>query len=261
MNITSKQNTIIKSFKKPGNFIVIEGAKLTSEAVASGFVPQNALFTQKAKAVYPDLFKSLSAFVISDDLSEYISDTKTPQGVFVMFNRRETHIDFSGKKRLMLLDSVQDPGNVGAILRSCEAFGFDGAILSDDSADMYSPKVIRASAGSALRLPVQRGNIKNAINEIKKSGFKVYAAALDENAIPLNRLSTVNCQLSTVRQSSIAVVIGNEGKGVSKETLALCDNKLYIPIKGAESLNAAVAAGIICYELTVDSCRLTVVHI
>jgi TrmH family RNA methyltransferase len=146
----------------------------------------------------------------------------------------------------VIFDGVQDPGNAGAIIRSCEAFGFDCAIFSNDSADVYNPKVVRASAGSAFRLPELRGNLCELIPKLKQvggdccAGFTVYAAALDENATPLRNIE---------KTEKIAVVIGNEGRGVSDEIAALCDRKLYIPIRGAESLNASVAAGIICYEL------------
>ncbi|MCL1789418.1 MAG: RNA methyltransferase [Oscillospiraceae bacterium] len=235
MNITSRQNDLIKQFKKPGESIVIEGVKLITDALDAGLSLQYLLFTEKNKNRL-----KIPGTVISDDLSEYISDTKTPQGIFAMFERRERHVDFKKAKRIILLDCVQEPGNVGAILRSCEAFGFDGVFLSENSADVYSPKVFRASAGSVLRLPIQKKPLTEIIPLLKKSGFFIYASALDENAVSLNQLDI---------SEKTAVVIGNEGKGVSKEVLNLCDNKLYIPIKGAESLNAGVAAGIICYVL------------
>jgi len=242
MIITSRQNAIIKAFKKPEGAFVVESEKLIREAVAAGFVLQHLLYTEKSRMNLPGIG-------ITPDLSEYISDTKSPQGVFAMFERREySGFEFTAATRVMLLDGIQDPGNVGAIIRSCEAFGFDCVICSRDCADVYNSKVIRASAGSVFRLPSVKRDLYEAISELKRANFKIYAAALDEDAVPLRQLSTVNCQLST-DDSQLSTVIGNEGRGVSQSVMELCDSKVYIPIRGAESLNAAVAAGIIAYEI------------
>ena len=238
MIITSRQNTIIKAFKKPEKqSLVIEGEKLIGEALTAKFKLQYLLFTERAKHKL-----NLPGTVISSDLSEYISDTKSPQGVFAMFEKPQTEFDFAKSQRVMLFDSIQDPGNAGAIIRSCEAFGFDCVVLSNDSADVFNSKVIRASAGSVFRLPCVRGDLRESIPQLQEQGFAVYAAALDENAVSLRSMGRPTA-------GSAAIVIGNEGRGVSAEVLALCDHKLYIPISGTESLNAAVAAGVICYEL------------
>ena len=240
MIIKSRQNSLVKQFRTPGDLFVIEGAKLVSEALLAGFTPKAALFTEKAQKQYEELFTRLSAYIVSDDISEYISDTKSPQGVFAMFSRREAELDFKLMSRVVMLDCVQDPVNVGAIIRSCEAFGIGGVVLSNDSADMYSPKVMRASAGSVLRQPCKKEGLTDVIPRLKEEGYTVYASALCGDAVNLRENSFFG---------KVAVVIGNEGKGVSAKVLELCDKKLYIPISGAESLNAGVAAGIICYEL------------
>jgi TrmH family RNA methyltransferase len=236
MIISSRQNTIIKQFRAPEkSSLVIEGEKLISEALRAGFKLQYLLFTDAAKHKL-----GLPGTVISADLSAYISDTKSPQGVFAMFARPQSSFDFAKARRVMILDGVRDPGNAGAILRSCEAFGFGGVILGSDSADVFGNKVIRASAGSVFRLPSIRADLHEQIPLLREGGFKVCAAALDESAVSLKDADFAD---------KSAVVIGNEGSGVSKTVLALCDEKLYIPISGAESLNAGVAAGIICYEM------------
>jgi len=228
--ITSRQNQVIKQFRAPPKTVfVVEGEKLIAEAIAAKFVLMHCLFTEK----YAGKFHGE---VITAELSEYICDTKSPQGVFAMFERKQASFESQNAHRIMILDSIQDPGNVGAIIRSCEAFGFDCVMLSNDCADVFNSKVIRASAGSVFRLPC----IYAKLPELNLKDFTVYGAALDKDAISLKQAKF---------SGKAAIVIGNEGRGISDEVLALCDHKLYIPIKGAESLNASVAAGIICYEI------------
>jgi len=250
--ITSRQNSIIKLFRNQNSdeWFVVEGEKLITEALNAGFTLQHLLLTDKCKLELKLLGElKLPWTVITKDLAEYISDTKTPQGMFAMFERKVSHFDFnklaSADSRVMVLDGVRDPGNVGAIVRSCEAFQFNCVLLSDDSADLFNPKVIRASAGSVFRLPSIRDELNVLIPKLKQSGFIVYASALDEKAISLSEFNKADHTTT----GSVAIVIGSEGQGVSENILALCDHKLYIPIKGAESLNASVAAGIICYEM------------
>ena len=140
--------------------------------------------------------------------------------------------------RIIVMDGVQDPGNVGTIIRTAEAFGFDGAVLLGACADVYSPKTLRASMGSALRFPF----VCCAAEELRSvlGGFTVYAAMLDSSAAALGEIAFAERS---------AVIIGSEGRGVSPEAAAVCDEKLYIPISGAESLNAAGAAAVIMWEL------------
>jgi TrmH family RNA methyltransferase len=238
--ITSRQNSIIKKFRKVENeYFMVEGMKLIKEALNADFHLVELLFTEKSQPT------DLDGTVITEQLSEYISDTESPQGIFALFKRFKRHkspdsrqLDYSKQSRLCLLDGVQDPGNVGAIIRSCEAFGFDGIVMSESCVDIFNAKVIRSSAGSAFRLPCVRGDLLEIIPTLEHT---IYAAALDESAVSLREIN---------KNEKISVIIGNEGNGVSKSVLELCDCKLYIPIKNAESLNASVAASIICYELS-----------
>ncbi|MCL1832784.1 MAG: RNA methyltransferase [Oscillospiraceae bacterium] len=239
MIISSRQNKIVKSFKNPpADSFAVEGEKLIAEALDAGLRLQHLLIAQGRETRL-----SVSGTVITPELSEYVSEVKSPQGVFALFERRTQSFDFTAAHRLILLDGVRDPGNVGAIARSCEAFGMDGAVLSEDSADVYNAKVVRASAGSVFRLPCVYHDLCEVITALKQSGFAVYASVLDEGAIALKTLERD-------APERLAVIIGNEGQGVSAQVAALCDEKLYIPIKGAESLNAGVAAGIICYAIS-----------
>lgn len=224
--------------RKSGLFAV-EGDHLCGELSGAELF----LYTEKAQAKYSDTVKRLCAacrdsFCITEELAEYISDTKSSQGLFAASEMTWKCIPDSAKK-LVVLDGVQDPGNVGTVIRTAEALGFDGLIFTGACADVFSPKVLRSSMGSALRMPmeeVSREKLKD-----KLSGFAAYAAMLDDTAA---RLGEERFPEKT------AVIIGSEGAGVSAEAAELCEKKLYIPISGAESLNAAAAAAIILWEIS-----------
>ena len=161
--------------------------------------------------------------------------------MFALAQKPDIYGGFSGAHRLVLLDGVQDPGNVGTMIRTAEALGFDGAVLSPECADIWSPKSLRASMGSILRLPCISCGLAQMIAELQSGGFVVYGAMLDDTA----------ARLGEVRfPERAAAVIGSEGRGISPETAAACDRGLYIPITGAESLNAAAAAAMIMWELS-----------
>ncbi len=203
------------------------------------------LYTEKAAEKYPETVKSVQAkanfsAVITDELSEYISDTKTPQGLFAAAECFGRQISENAKK-LVVLDGVQDPGNVGTMIRTAEALGIDGVVFANGCADRFSPKTLRASMGSVFRMPTLVAGAENLGEWLRTREFETYAAMLDKSAVRLGE---------TAFPEKTAVVIGSEGAGVSCEIAKICDKKLYIPIKGAESLNAAVAAAIIIWEIT-----------
>ncbi len=265
MVITSRKNGAVKRFREifrskslrdGEGLIAAEGDHLCGELLKCGYEITAALLTEKAQEKYPETAGALISAageceVISGELAEYISDTRTPQGLFALARRREDTIGFpgAGARRLVLLDGVQDPGNVGTIVRTAEALGFDGAAMSPDCADIWSPKALRASMGSGLRLPCIYGALPEIINSLKSGGFSVYGAMLDESAARLGELSF---------PEKAAVIIGSEGAGISPETAGLCDRAVYIPISGVESLNAAAAAAIILWEMhwTIDNGQL-----
>ena len=236
-----------KQTRDEHGIFAVEGDHLCGELVRAGFKVTFAAYTEKAAAKYPETVAVLSekadtVIVITEELSEYISDTKSPQGLFaaaVIRGMADGAQTFDEKARkIVVLDGVQDPGNVGTMIRAAEALGADGAMLLHGCADIWSPKTLRASMGSVFRLPV----INADVSDIPKllNGFTLYGAMLDNTA---KRLGEVKFPEKT------AVVIGSEGAGISSEVAGLCDEKIYIPIKGAESLNAATAAAIIMWEL------------
>ena len=231
-----------KQFRDEHGVFAAEGDHLCGELVRAGFKVTYAAYTEKAAAKYPETAAMLTekadtVIVITEELSEYISDTKSPQGIFAAAEIRGSTLDKNARK-IVVLDGVQDPGNVGTVIRAAEALGADGAVLVNGCADILSPKTLRASMGSVFRLPVI--NADNDSLPKLLSGFAVYGAMLDSTA---KRLGEEKFPEKT------AVVIGSEGAGISAEVAELCDEKIYIPIKGAESLNAAMAAAIIMWEL------------
>lgn len=250
--ISSRKNNLVRfmrellrsaDFRRENGLFAVEGDHLCGELGAVYGKIGCFLYTEKAAQKYPETTKKLlkiseKSFVITEELSEYISDTKTPQGLFAAAEQRFAEIPAEAKK-IVILDGIQDPGNIGTVIRTAEALGVDGVIFTGSCADVFSPKTLRASMGSALRMPFGYADEKTL--KLKLDGFFVYAAMLDKNA---KKLGLVKFPEKT------AVVIGSEGSGVSPEIAALADEKLYIPIKSAESLNAAAAAAIILWELT-----------
>lgn len=255
MVITSRKNDAVKRFREllrskslrdEEGIFTAEGDHLCGELIKCGYEISAALLTEKAAEKYPETAQALRSkaadcAVISGELAEYISDTKAPQGLFALAKKPEISPDLKSAKRLVLLDGVQDPGNVGTIVRTAEALGFDGAAMSQDCADIWSPKALRASMGSALRLPCITGSLGDIINRLVAEGFSVYGAMLDDTAAKLGEISF---------PEKAAVIIGSEGAGISPEIARLCSKAVYIPISGAESLNAAAAAAIILWELS-----------
>ncbi|MFQ7310978.1 MAG: 23S rRNA (guanosine(2251)-2'-O)-methyltransferase RlmB [Sellimonas sp.] len=184
--------------------------------------------------------------VVSDKVFEHMSDTKTPQGVLAVVKRQEYLLEEmlkekEGKKPfLIVLDNLQDPGNLGTIVRTAEGAGVTGIILSRESVDFYQPKTIRSTMGSVYRMPVLYvEDLEETIKKMKGCGIHVYAAHLDDSRYYDEEDYT----------EGTAFLIGNEGNGLRGEISAAADRKIKIPMYGqVESLNAAMAAGILMYE-------------
>ncbi|MCI7691688.1 MAG: RNA methyltransferase [Oscillospiraceae bacterium] len=229
--------------RRESGMFAVEGDHLCGETAGLDYKIKLFMFTEKAREKYPRTVekackKAEKILVITEEISEYISDTKAPQGLFMAVERRSSEMSENARK-IVVLDGVQDPGNVGTIIRTAEALGIEGAVFTGKCADAFSPKTLRASMGSALRMPLGYANEHNLREML--GGFSIFAAMLDESAKKLGEIAF---------PEKTAVVIGSEGSGVSPEIAALCDEKVYIPIKKAESLNAAAAAAIILWELS-----------
>lgn len=229
-----------KNIKKTGTYM-IEGFHLVREADANDQRIVKLYVTEKNEndrlaKKYHDIVTG-----ISDDVAQSLSETKTPQGIFAVVKVQENDDLTEMKGQWVILDDVQDPGNVGTIVRTADAAGYAGVITSLNSADFYQPKVQRSMQGSQFHLPIYRMDLQKAIEMAKNSGLKIYGSEVNDKAMPYNKLDKVD---------DFALVMGNEAHGLSADILSITDQNIYIPILGkAESLNVAVAAGVLMYGL------------
>ena len=260
--ITSKNNPTVsyvsslseKKYRDRYGVFRTDGIKLAEEIFKRGISPEMVLLKESAKERMLSRFSEyyFEAIAVSDAVFDRISEEKSPEGVICTakyidkFQKKITiynSADFlhAAEERIVLLESVRDPSNVGAIVRSAAALGVDRLVISADCADIYHPKAVRASMGTLFGQRIDRvENFASAITALRESGRRVFAAALSDTAVLLDRssLTVGDC-----------VVIGNEGHGLSEETVALCDGAVMIPMSPrAESFNAAVAASILMWE-------------
>lgn len=250
--ITSVQNQQIKNliqlnkkakYRNEKGLFVIEGIKLFQEApqncIKSVYISES-LFNRKE---HEKLLSDFSYEVIKDDIFQKVSDTKTPQGIICVVQQQKyvlKDLINQSNPHLILLEDLQDPGNVGTIIRTGEGAGVTGVILSKNSVDIYNPKTIRSTMGSIFRMPfLYVEDFYETLAELKKAGVKTYAASLD---------GTKFYDQENYGQS-IGFLIGNEGNGLSEKAMNSADFKIKIPMEGSvESLNAAVAATVLMYE-------------
>lgn len=251
--ITSRENPAVRQYtllassrreRTDRGLFVTEGMKLTAEAAGAGCRLQSLYVTQEAAAKYRQKLEEIGELtLVSPSVAKKLSDTVTSQGVFGVYKKPEPKsLRLSPQGRYLLLSGLQDPGNVGTILRTAAALGITGVILSPDCPDPHGPKVLRASMGGVFRLAMEFRPIGEAVQALEQAGIRVWAAALDSRAIPLQEAGL---------GSGCAVAIGNEGAGLEKEVIDLCGGTVIIPMApGNESLNAAMAAGILLWEMT-----------
>lgn len=271
--ITSRDNKWLKQFRaalrgsgpKPGEPIGVEGPKLVEDALRSGLDAEALLVSESAEGEAATILRAAGEtdsgiarsriLRTSDKLFQSVSGTDAPQGVAALFGQREWGLEDvlrgAGEMRessplAIVLAEVQDPGNVGTILRSAEAFGATGAISTRGTADPWSPKALRASAGAALRLPILRGMaIPVLLAQFRMARIKVYATS----AAPAQSVAAPNLLAEADLQQPAAIFVGNEGAGLSAEIKRAADAVISIPIRpNIESLNAGVAASIVLYE-------------
>jgi len=217
--------------RRDNGAFLVEGEHLVQEAHKAKALDL-ILLSEGTANPYPEI----KSVVLSDKVFKKVSQLES-QGTIMAVCRLDLTQKVQGH-RLILCDRIQDPGNLGTIIRSATAFGFDGILCSDDCVDFTNEKVIRSTQGALFHIALAQTDLKSAILELKANGVKVYGTSLDK-ALPL----------STVAPTfPVALVLGNEGSGVRDEILALCDQNLVIESKAFESLNVAVAAGILCHH-------------
>lgn len=181
--------------------------------------------------------------VLADKIFASVSDTQTPQGILCVVRQMEYRLEEILQKEkplLMVLENIQDPGNLGTIFRTAEGAGVDGIIMSQDTVDIYNPKTVRSTMGSLYRMPfLYEKDLSAVLDQLKEKGITTYAA----------HLKGKNSYYEEDYQAGCAFLIGNEGNGLTDELSAQADTYIRIPMSGQlESLNAAVAAAILMYE-------------
>lgn len=266
--ITSRQNRIVVDTVKLGEkkaresvgLFRFDGVKLLEEALLKGVAIKRILLCRsKADAIlqrigaYEDKLEGAAVSVLEDSVFSKVSEESAPEGVICVAEFPRHHVRRAGaeelsgvakdkSRRVLLLESVRDPGNMGSVMRSAAAFGVDTMAISRDCADVYNPKTVRGAMGALFKMNIfVFEDIKEAIECLRSNGRKVYAAALDKSAVRLDEVSF---------DKGDAVVIGNEGHGLTPETVSACDKSLYIPMEeGSESLNAAIAASVIMWNM------------
>ena len=263
--ITSKDNAQVrqvcayqkkrKERDRDGVFVA-EGERLVREVPAEALKALyiSVSYREKATADAERFLARHEAIteIVSDDVFRKMSDVETPQGILAIV-RRQGHLILHGRRQaapqeagagcFLLLDDIQDSGNLGTIFRSAEAAGTAGIVLSADCADAYSPKVVRATMGSIFRVPfMYTENLAETIQDLcKERGVRVFAAMPDKTAVSYDSIDYTT--------GSVAFVIGNEANGIRKECAAVCSGSIYIPMAGKnESLNAAVSASLLLFE-------------
>jgi len=257
--ISAKDNPVIKKFRALSRkkyrdelgLYTIEGPNLLREALTHGADVGQVLFDEEALVQSGELQKlaeeaearGLLTASVPPSLFSRTMDTDTPQGVAAWVKKKvwteESFFSVPGGN-IIVLDRLQDPGNLGTILRTAVSAGFSGALLLKGCGDVYGPKTVRACAGALFRLPVMVcGGPSEALMLLRRHKKKVFAAALDHSRVYFQ------CDL----RRDAAIVIGNEGNGICQEILTGADQNITIPMEGeTESLNAGVAAGILMYE-------------
>ncbi len=253
--ITSKDNGLIKyviklqsssKFRKEEKKFISEGLRVSLEALNGGVEVEAVFLTNEALNkseidLKPLLDCGADICVLPQKLMNSISETKTPQGILCLLKTLDNSIVFDTiNNKFIFLENIQDPSNMGTILRTADALGVDGVIMTEDCCDIYSPKVCRGAMGALFRVPFM--TVKDSvcfINEFNKIGH-TYAAVV-RDGVPLGSFE--------FKESSL-VVIGNEGNGLKEKTVKACKEKITIPMAGvAESLNAAIATGILTWEM------------
>ena len=220
-----------KKYRDKSNKYLIEGLHLVTEALKYDIIDTIIIredFNYETNIKY---------IIVSSEVMKKLSDNPSIPKIMAVVNKKESTI--KGNK-ILLLDRLQDPGNLGTIIRSAVAFNFDTIILSNDTVDLYNSKVLRSTQGMLFNINILRQDLTNVINELKNNNYTIYGTKVD-NGYDVKEINNIN---------KFALIIGNEGTGISDNILKQCDKYLYIKMNNnCESLNAGVAASILMYEM------------
>lgn len=248
--IESPQNSLVKHWKKllsvrkerdkTGEFL-IEGYHLIEEAIKQKENVLTIMISDTSEIPTNWNVDNLEIVEINDVVKKELAETEHTQGIFAHCKQQAVHEQEQMKwNRLLLIDAVQDPGNIGTMIRTADAVGIDAVILGKGSADAYNPKTLRSAQGSHFHIPIVKGDLHEWVNKLKNRQVPVFGTAF-ENSTPFNELPKSN---------EFALIVGNEGSGINAELLQKTDQNIIVPLLGqAESLNVAVATGILLYGL------------
>lgn len=257
--ISSKDNEIVKSVKKLKekkyrdleNAYIVEGIKMVKEAILEKASIKQIIICddcEKSDSIPKELMYEIARYdctYVTNKVFKYISEVQTPQGVLAIIekNNKSLNSDYSdinyNEDIIVALDDIQDPGNLGTILRTVDSVGLTQILVSRRTADCYNPKVVRSSMGAIFRVKViECEDLLETLKEVKKNKFKVLVTSLGDSK-----------NIYEMKYNKKVLVIGNEANGVEERIMKIADEKIKIPMLGrTESLNAAVATGIVLYE-------------
>ncbi len=252
-HIQSKDNLLIKEIKKLkekkyrliSNMFLVEGFRFTEEALESDFEVVHIFISAKGESKFESssvknkLQENTKVYSLSDSLFKGICDTDNPQGIIAVVRNKPVAIKYD-YGFYILADKIQDPGNMGTIIRTAHAAGALGVIITKGTVDIYNEKTLRSTMGSIFKIPVIEDKDLSLVQKLRDSGFKLVTSSLDTDK------NFYDIDL----KEKVIISVGNEGNGISDEVYGISDFKIKIPMPGgAESLNAAVAASIMMYEV------------
>lgn len=250
LEIESKNNNLFKEIKKlkekkhriKSNKYLIEGLRFVEEAIKSKVSIDSIIFTESFKEKNPDLFlkinENIKLIQMNETLLKQLCSTENPQGIVGVINMQNKELK-SGEL-VVLVDKVQDPGNMGTIIRTAHAAGAAGIVMTKGTVDIYNDKTLRSTMGSIFYIPIVEDNSLDFVKSLKKEGYKLVVSSLQGK----NNFFEENLQ------GKVMIAVGNEGNGVSDEVYDIADIKVKIPMPGeAESLNVAVATSIMILSL------------
>lgn len=252
-NISSKDNSLIKHIKKlkekkyrdEFNEYVIEGIKLVKEAISENIelseivICESFAKNEHSKELLKRKEISEKIKCVPDNLFKIITEVGTPQGILAIVKKKNREVDLKQDEVIIALDNLQDPGNLGTILRTADSANIKKIIVSKNTVDCYSPKVVRSTMGAIFRIQViECENLSKTIENLKNKGYNIIVTDLNAKK-----------DIYDINYCNSIIVIGNEANGVSEEIKNIATDKVIIPMLGkTESLNASVATGIIIYE-------------
>ncbi|MGL4337654.1 MAG: TrmH family RNA methyltransferase [Turicibacter sp.] len=245
MLIESNQNQKVKKWVKlkqkkyryQFEEFIVEGEHLVQEAISSNRIKEILIQEGASSSFISQLDEKYPTYVVKENIFKQIASTETPQPIMAVCTLQNQEL--KKLNRLLLVDRVQDPGNLGTLIRSAVAFKFDGILLNEGCVDLYNEKVIRSTQGAIFKLPIVIRNLENEIPLLKREKVKVYGTAL-KNGQPLNEMAV---------QGKMAFILGNEGSGVSEALLDLTDKNIFVEMsENVESLNVSIAGSIIMHH-------------